>query len=102
MKKNLDSCKFNNQLIDTFTVDHLLSELNKDTVAVLSCLSPIDGIGLPYFKKFLNEYILQNKNFLCIPLCDGAHFQGYIVNTKKKWVMLIHFDGIVRVTQHRN
>ena len=92
MKKNLESCKFNNQLIDTFNVDHLLSKLNKDTVAVLSCLSPIDGIGLPYFKKFLNEYILQNKNFLCITLCDGVHFQGYIVNTKKR--KIIHVDSL--------
>ena len=92
VKKNLDSCKFNNQLIDTFTVNHLLSKLNKDMVAVLSCLSQIDGIGLPYFKKFLNTYILQNKNFLCIPLCDGVHFQGYIVNTKKR--KIIHVDSL--------
>ena len=92
VKKNLDSCKFNNQLIDTFTVDHLLSKLNKDTVAVLSCLSPIDGIGLRYFKKFLNAYILQNKNFLCIPLCDGVHFQGYFVNAKKR--KIIHVDSL--------
>ena len=39
VKKNLDSCKFNNQLID-----------NNGSVAVLSCLSPVGGIGLPYFK----------------------------------------------------
>ena len=92
VKKNFDSCKFNNQLIDTFTVDHLLSKLNKDRVAVFSCLSPIDGIGLLYFKKFLNEYILQNKNFLCIPLCDGVHFLGYIVNTKNR--KIIHVDSL--------
>ena len=92
MKKNLDSSKFNNKLIDTFTVDHLLSKLNIDTVAVLSCLSPIDGIGLPYFKKYLNGYILQNKNFPCIPLCDDVHFQGYIVNTKKR--KIIHGDSL--------
>ena len=31
-------------------------------------------------------------NFLCIPLCDGRHFQGYIVNSKEK--RIIHFDSL--------
>ena len=49
---NLDNCNFRNELIDTFTVNHLLSKLNSDSVKIMSCLSPIDLVGLPYFEKY--------------------------------------------------
>ena len=47
----------------------------------MSCLSPIDGVGLPYFEKYLQPP--EKKNVICIPLCDRVHFQGYIVNIKE-------------------
>ena len=92
VKNNLDSCNFNNQLTDKFSIDHLLSKSNNDTVAVLSCLSPIDGIGLPYFKKYLKESHVKDKYILRLPLWDGVHFQGYVVNTKEK--KIIHVDSL--------
>ena len=92
MKNNLDSCNFNNQLTDTFSVDHLLSKLNNNTVAVLSCLSPVDGIGLPYFKKYLKESHVKDKDILCFPPCDRVHFQDYVVNTKER--KIIHVDSL--------
>ena len=32
------------------------------------------------------------KNILCIPLCDGVHFQGYVVDVLKKEI--IHIDSL--------
>ena len=48
----------------------------------MSCLSPIDGVGLPHFEKYLKPP--EKKNVTCIPLCEGVHFQGYIVNIKEQ------------------
>ena len=56
----------------------------------MSCLSPIDGVGLPYFEKYLKPP--EKKNVICIPLCDGVHFQGYIVNVKE--LRIIHIDSL--------
>ena len=56
-------------------------------------MSPVErvGLGLPYFKNYINPNLFKNNDFLCIPLCDGTHFQGY-VNSKEK--RIIHFDSL--------
>ena len=61
-------------------------------MAVLSRLSRVNGIGLPYFKKHLKEYHVKDKVILCLPLCDGVHFQDYVVNTKER--KTIHVDSL--------
>ena len=50
---DLDNCNFRNEIIDTFTVDHLPYKLNSDSVKVISCLSLIEDVDLPYFEKYL-------------------------------------------------
>ena len=60
--------------MDTFTLNHLVKVLlNSGSVKIMSCLSPIDGVGLLYFKKHLKPP--EKKNVICIPLCDGVHFK---------------------------
>ena len=51
----LDKCRDQNFLTDTFTVDHLLSKLSSRSVGVLACMSPTDGVGLPFFKSILKN-----------------------------------------------
>ena len=75
------NCNFRKELMDAFTVDHLLSKLNSHSVKIMSCLSSIDGVSLPCFEKYLNPS--QKKNIICIPLYDEIHFQGYTVNNKE-------------------
>ena len=87
VQNNLQNCEVRNELLDTYTVDHLLSKLNSDNVSILSCLSPVDNVGLPFFGKYLKPSQIQNKDILCIPLCDGIHFQGYIINIKDKKII---------------
>ena len=53
-------------MTDTFTIDHLLRKLNSENVRVLSCVSPIDGAGSPYFQKYLKKLHICEKNILCI------------------------------------
>ena len=62
----LDKCSDQNFLTDTFTVDHLLSKLSSSSIGVLACMSPIlpiDGIGLPFFKKYLKKSQIENRIF---------------------------------------
>ena len=87
---NLDNCNLRHELTDTFTVDHLLSKLNSDSLKIMSCLSPIDGVGLPYFQKYINPP--EKKNVICIRLFNGVHIQGYIVNIKEH--KIIHIDSL--------
>ena len=56
-------------------------------------LSPIDGVGLPYFEKYLKPP--EKKNVICIPLYDGVHFQGYIVKKSTS----IPFAGTIQKNQ---
>ena len=51
VQTTLTKC-LNNGLADTFTIDHLLGKLNSENVRVLSCMSPINRVGLPYIQKY--------------------------------------------------
>ena len=74
VEKSLNQCLRQNKQLDTFAVDHLLSKLNSDICKVYACMSPVDRVGLPYFENYVKPN--DGKQLLCIPLCDGVHFQG--------------------------
>ena len=74
VETTLTKCLNNNDLTDTFTIDHLLGKLNSENVRVLSCMSPIDRVGLPYIQKYFKKSHICEKNILCVPLCDSVHF----------------------------
>ena len=82
------NCGKRNQLTDTYCVDHLLSKVSSEHVTVRSRLSPIEGVGLPYFKNYLNPNLLKNNDFLCIPACDGIHFKVTLLTAKKRELFL--------------
>ena len=71
-RKDIHNCYFQNKLLDTFTVDHLLAKLNSSKISIRSCLSPIDKGWLPYYARYLKPSDIDGKEFLCIPLCDGC------------------------------
>ena len=72
--------------------------LNNDAVAVLLCLSPIDDIGLPYFKKNLT---LKTKIFYVF--LSAMEYKATLLTQKKeKSFMLIRFDGVPLTIQRQN
>lgn len=79
-------------MIDTFTMDHLLSKLSSSTNKVISCLSPINIVNLPYFERYLKKEHTEGKKLLLIPLCDSVHFQGYIVDIQNHHI--VHVDSL--------
>ena len=90
VEKSLNQCLRQSKQLDTFAVDHLLSKLNSDICKVYACMSPVDRVGLPYFENYVKPN--DGKQLLCIPLCDGVHFQGYIVDINHN--KIIHIDSL--------
>ena len=64
----------------------------------MSCLSPIDGVGLLYSEKYLKPP--EKKNLICIPLFDEVRFQGHIVNIKEH--KIIHIGTSPGLTEKSN
>ena len=87
--KDIHNCYFENKLLDTFAVNHLLAKLNSSKISIRSCLSPIDKGWLPYYARYLKPSDIDGKEFLCIPLCDVVHFQGYIIDVIKRSIVYI-------------
>ena len=89
-EKSLNQCLCQNKQLDTFAVDHLLPKLNSDICKVYACMSPVHRVGLSNFENYVKPY--GGKQLLCIPFCDGAHFQGYIVDINHN--KIIHIDSL--------
>ena len=98
VKTDLQNCELNRKLVDTFTVDHLLARLESPTISVRCCLSPIDKGWVPYYVTYLNRSLIDGKDYLCIPFCDGVHFQGYIVDVKERYI--IHVDSFTKTADN--
>ena len=64
VQTNLTKCLNNNDLTVTFSNDHHLGKLNSENVRVLSCMSPIGRVGLPYIQKYLKRSHICEKNFV--------------------------------------
>ena len=90
VERSLSQCFRQIKQFNTFAVDHLLSKFNSDTCKVYVCMSPVDRIGLPYFENYVKPN--DGKQLLCIRLCDGVHFQGYIVDIN--CYKIIHIDSL--------
>ena len=91
---SLNSCFRQKEMLDTFVVDNLtIYRLSSPSRKMLPCYAPIRNIDMPYFEDYLNNKVLSSDiNLVCLPLCDGAHFQGYIVN--KLTQTIVHVDSI--------
>ena len=45
---------------------------------------------MPYFADHLNTK--DEQQLICIPLCDGTHFKGYITDIDRS--VIIHIDSL--------
>ena len=81
--KNLHNCYHNNEQLDTFTVDQLLSKLNVESTFIFSCLSPIDRIDLPYFARYLNPALIEKKSLLSSLFVTDITFKDTLLMWKR-------------------
>ena len=90
MLEKIDQCQYKGFRLDTLSVDQLLGRIEWIGVQVLYCMSPMDSVDLPYFGRYIRrQRIRQDVNFFVIPLCDGHHFQAYIIDISAKTVIQV-------------
>ena len=68
VKKTLHNCAEHNQLTDTFSIDHLLSKLSSNKVAVLSCLSPVYKIGFALLREVSQTITISGQGLFIYTL----------------------------------
>ena len=78
----------NDDLTDTYTIGHLFQKLNSENVRVLSCMSPINRVGLTYIQKHFRKSHICENDILYIPLCDRMPFQSYVVDDLKEIILI--------------
>ena len=86
VETSLNLCLEKRRQVDTLAVDQLLWKLNSSKFKIYACTSPINRAGFLYFADHLNTKDEQQ------PLCDGAHFQEYMINTDQS--VIIHIDSL--------
>ena len=57
---------------------------------ICACTAPINRAGFPCFVDHLNTK--DEQQLICIPLCDAALFQGYIIDIDLS--IIIHIDSL--------
>ena len=83
--KNINMCETKGKFLDTQIVDQLLSIFNSKACFVFPTYSTVDGGMSPYYGKYIGKNILNDEvELIFLPLCDGCHFTGYIIDLKKK------------------
>ena len=87
VETSLNLCLEKHRQLHTFTVDHLLWKLNSNRCKIYACISPLNRAGLPYLADHLNTK--DEQQLICISLCDGAHFQGYIIDIDRSVIIQI-------------
>ena len=88
--KKINLCETKGKFLDTQVVDQLLSIFNSKTCFVFPTYSTVDGDLSPYYGKYIGKNILNDEvELIFLPLCDGCHFTGYIIDLMKKNIIYI-------------
>ena len=93
----ISMCEMKGETLDTSVIDQVLSPFVSRELHICPTFAPRNTKTTeysPYYKTQLNkikEKIDANIELIVVPLCDGSHFSGYIVDRKK--IRIIHFDS---------
>ena len=98
LKTFYDSCKDNDQQLDIFSVNQLLTMLESSCVQVLHCFESGNKKEL---HNEISQYLKQLKPLnqsiktLIIPILHDSHFNGYIVSLETSSKAVIYVDSII-------
>ena len=82
-------CETTGRLLDTQVIDQLLSIFNKRCFIYLA-YSTVEGNMSPYYGKYIGQDEVSDEvELILLPMCDGCHFYGYIIDLKKKNIACI-------------
>ena len=90
----INMCETMRQLLFTSVIDQVVSPFRSKDVSICPTFTPTDGQNSLYYKKELGK--LKNKlktvKMIVLPLCDGSHFNGYIIDRNMK--KFVHIDSM--------
>ena len=97
--KAINMCETRKQHLCTSVIDQVLSPFTSDDNYICPTFTPSENQKLtPFYKKEVDKLPSKFKNrsikHLVLPLCDGSHFNGYIVDFKKN--RIVHVDSLFR------
>ena len=88
--KKINVCETKRELLDTRVIDPLLSIFKSEICHVFPTYSTTEGNMSPYFGRYIGKNeVADETEFILLPLCDGSHFNGYIINIKTKNIIFI-------------
>ena len=84
-------CGDKGQWLSTLDLDQILEIVKEqDGGQTFHTYSPVDREDLPFFANDVKiEKVDISSRILVIPLCDGSHFNGYVVNFEKNEIVKI-------------
>ena len=86
-------CETNGKLLDTRVIDQLLSVFNSEECFLCPTYSTVEGQMAPYYGKHIDKLrINENAELILVPLCNGSHFYGYIIDLERK--IAVHIDSM--------
>ena len=83
--RQINGCETEGKLLNTHVVDQLLSVFHSNTCFIFPTYSTVSGNMSPYYGRFIGKSRLDDAvELIVLPLCDGSHFNGYIVDLVNK------------------
>ena len=94
--KKINLCETKGQLLDTLVIDQLMCSFVDNKCFVFPTYSPYNENMSPYYGKYIGKSELSTDvELLILPLCDGSHFNDYIVDIQKKKIVFV--DSLYQV-----
>ena len=88
--KKINLCETKGQLLDTLVIDQLMCSFVDTKCFIFPTYSPSKGSMNPYYEKYIGKNELNTDvELIILPLCDGSHFYGYIIDIKKKKIVFV-------------
>ena len=71
-------------------IDQLLSLYHRKECYIFPTFSTTEGHLSPFYGKYIGKKALgDDLEMIVLPVCDNAHFNGYIVDIKRKRIMFM-------------
>ena len=91
--KSINLCETKREWLETSVIDAALLNFSSTEIFICSAMNPKDGQTSPFYQTELAKLKKKNKfksaRLIVLPLCDGSHFNGYIVDIVKKTIVFI-------------
>ena len=85
-------CETKCDLLDMSVIDQVLLPLRCKEYHICPAYIPTEGQNSPYYKTQLDKLcnnFHESIEMIVLPLCDGSHFNGYVIDLKGKQIIRV-------------